>query len=121
MSTVRFEIPFRLPGLNEIICADRTHWAKGAKLKGKSQREVLLVLKGLKLQGVSKPVAVTYVWHDTSRRDPGNIAGGGDKIIMDALQDAGILPNDNKKWIKAISHLFMDDGPDRVVVTLREV
>ena len=40
------------------------------------------------------------------RRDPDNIAGGGQKMVLDALQKAGVLEGDGWEYVKFITHEF---------------
>jgi hypothetical protein len=41
------------------------------------------------------------------RPDPGNILAGADKIIPDALQEAGLLENDGWSQVASISAVFV--------------
>lgn len=95
-------IPMRLPSYNEFIDAYKTHygkWYKGNQLKQDFQQEVMLYLK--KLPKIEKPVRIKFIWVSTKddRRDPDNIDAGGRKIILDALQKAGKLKNDSRKYV----------------------
>ena len=47
-----------------------------------------------------------FVWTATDRRtDPDNRAAG-QKFVFDAFVSSGVLPNDNAKYVNAISHRF---------------
>lgn len=117
----RFEIPFRLPGLNEYIAAMNSNRHKGNELKRFTQDAILWAIKAQKVKPVNRPVSIVFEWREsTKRRDKDNVAGAK-KFILDALQEAKILPNDNNKWIVSFSDLFVYDKTDGVTVTLREV
>lgn len=118
---IRFEIPFRLPGLNEYIAAMNSNRHRGNAMKRQTQDAIVWAIKAQKVPPVEKPVTVIFEWHEaTKRRDKDNVAGAK-KFILDALQEAKILPNDNNKWIVSFSDLFVYDKTDGVTVTLREV
>ncbi len=40
--------------------------------------------------------------------------------MLDALQKSGVLPNDNRKWVKQIMHEVVDSDRDGVLVELIE-
>ncbi len=53
------------------------------------------------------------------RRDPDNIASGAFKLILDALQEIGILPNDNWAWVSGFSFTWEVSKTPGVIVTMR--
>ena len=106
-------IPGRLPGLNELEKA-RGIVFKGARgngynrLKQDSQRRIILLARS-QLTPVSR-AQFAYEFHEPDkRRDPSNIAGGGIKIIEDALQLAGIIHNDGWASIAGFTVSFSVD------------
>lgn len=104
-----FEIPGRLPGLNEII--DAAKQGKGkyqpyALMKEKYTEMIAWIAK--KLPSYEK-VALVITWYEpNSRRDPDNIMAG-QKFILDALVHAGVIPNDSQRYIQGILHRFRVD------------
>ena len=106
---MKFEIPGRLPGLNEII--DAAKQGKGnyqpyARMKEEYTTMVAWLAK--KLPAYEK-VALIITWHEPDRRrDPDNIMAG-QKFILDGLVQAGTIPNDSQKHIKGIVHRFRVD------------
>lgn len=108
-----FDIPFRLPGLNDYIAAMNANKYKGNKLKRETQDNILLCLAGLR--PVERyPVEIFFEWHEkTRRRDLDNIASAK-KFILDALQEKGILEGDGQKYVCNIADDFIipadDDG-----------
>ena len=115
----RFEIPFRLPGLNDYISAMNSNRHKGNKLKRQTQADISWFMKNLK--PVTGQVVFIFEWHEaTRRRDIDNVASAK-KFILDALQEVGVLPNDNSRYVVGFSDTFIYDKTDRVIVTIREV
>lgn len=95
------EIPWKLPGLNEIIAAN----ASALRMRGKRvsrytqlKRQWTNVLSQLILVQQIHEIRngfFRFSWHESNRkRDPDNIAAGGRKFILDALVATRRLPND---------------------------
>ncbi len=95
-----FEIPGKLPGLNDFIEANRKNPRAGARLKREYQESVMWAAKAARIKKFSAPVHVhiTYI-EPNMRRDKDNISSGGRKIVLDALVKLGIIENDNWRWI----------------------
>ncbi len=119
---MKFEIPGRLPGLNEMIEA-----AKGGK--GKYQPYALMkeectnmvVWLAKKLPKYEKVVLIITWYEPDRRRDPDNIMAG-QKFIIDGLVTAGIIPNDNQRHIQGILHKFaIDKENPRIVVEIVDI
>ena len=114
-----FTIPGRLPGLNEIIAANRSNRYLGAKQKRETQH--LVAAYAMSLRATSHPVTVAIEWYEpTRRRDTDNITAGA-KFILDALVEIGKLPNDSQAYVTGITHtVHVDKADPRIVVTLEE-
>jgi len=82
----------RLPSLNEIITM---HYQTYTKLKREAYR-VMVALARRYLRPVEFfPIQIHFHWYVANRKiDPDNISAAGRKLILDALQQAGIIPND---------------------------
>ena len=111
-----------LPQLNETIRATKSHWSRYAAEKRKHTEAVAWAALEAKLRPVTAPVEITFAWFSKNRRaDPDNIRYAA-KHILDGLQVAKILPNDNQQWIRGFCDTFdVDKNNPRVVVTLSEV
>ena len=117
MHNFGFEIPFRLPSLNEYIDKCRNNRYGGAKHKKDIEREILRVLP--KCQ-IDCPVKLKFVWHEqTRRRDPDNVCGGGRKYILDSMQKSGMIPNDNTRYILGFEDEFVYGQGDKVKVMVK--
>lgn len=114
-------IPGELPGLNQTVGSAKSHWALYYKQKREAEKLIAWSAKEQKIKPV-KRAAFSFDWYCKNfRRDPDNVAGGGTKIIMDALQVAGVIENDGHKQVSALSHRFFKDAENpRVEVTIQE-
>ncbi len=119
---MKFSIMGTLPGLNEIIGAARSHWAASSKQKRAATDLCRFWVNAARLTPVSRPVKIHFDWYEpTRRRDPDNLRAGS-KFLLDSLVEAGILPNDSRKWIVALSDTFheADKANPRIEVTIEE-
>lgn len=117
---IKFEIPFRLPSLNEYVNICRTNRYGAGKHKRDIENHILWYLKNVKKK-VDSPVFIKFVWYEKSRRrDKDNVAFAK-KYILDALQKSGILPNDNNKYITGFSDFFIYGKTDKVIVEIRPI
>ena len=119
VAPVTFILDGRLPGMNEVIAANRSHRQKGADLKRDTEDGVMWAMKAQRVKPVPSPVRVCIVWYEPSmRRDPDNIFSAV-KFILDAMVKGGILEGDSQRHIRAITHeCALDRKRPRVEVTL---
>lgn len=107
---VKLVIPFALPGLNELIAAERQHRQKAAKLKREHQRAVELCIRSQLRRPLREPVTMHYLWCEKDRRrDKDNISSFGRKIIQDALVSVHALQNDGWANIDGFTDSFSTD------------
>lgn len=117
-------VPFRLPGLNDIIGEMSGHLTmRGRRVyrytqtKKRMTHALVALIHAQGLQPVTGPVWVACEWTEAGkRRDPDNIAAGGMKLILDALKAAGIIANDGWRHITGFEHRF---GLGKPGVTVR--
>ena len=118
---MKLEIPGRLPGLNEIIAAAKSHYAKYSNEKKEYTEEVAWLAKHARLPKFEKAYLVITWFEPDRRRDPDNIMAG-QKFIMDGLVQAGVIPDDSQKYIAGIVHRFRVDRKNpRIEVEIRGV
>ena len=101
----------KLPGLNELIDAERRHRQAGAKLKRDAERIVRMYIRQ-QFRGYKPktPVTLYYYYYEANRRrDLDNIAGFAHKVIQDSLVKEGILANDGWEHIKGFFDSFSVD------------
>lgn len=117
MSTVyEVFIPGRLPGLNEVIDANRRNRYKGATLKKRATETVCVALRGNFVPLDDGPYDFVLTWVEPNRkRDPDNIASAV-KFVLDGMIMRGILTNDGWSQVRSITHRFNGGGERGVVV-----
>jgi len=133
--TYTFTIPTdrkKFPSLNEYIKAERVRLGgrdvkfltKGAVMKKEYQSYIsLFIRRDLKDLKIDKPVIVHYHYYEENRkRDLGNIHAPCQKFVEDALQDCGVLVNDNQKCVVGFTASFdVDKDKPRIEVQLETV
>lgn len=119
----KFTIRGTLPGLNELIEAERRNRFIGAKLKKQYEAVVMRAARSLGNVEFEEPVFMVYHWYEKDRRrDKDNICAFGRKVIQDALVKARFLRNDGWKNIAGFEDRFyVDKDKPRVVVEILEV
>lgn len=107
---IKLVIPFTLPGLNELIAAERQHRQKAAKLKRDHQRAVELCIRSQLRRPLREPVTMHYLWFEKDRRrDKDNVSSFGRKIIQDALVSVHAIKNDGWANIEGFTDSFTTD------------
>lgn len=120
-----FMITGRLPSLNDYTRANRAHWSKGAEYKRNVEADIIWQIRAARNKGTLRPVNKKIVlhiqWHESDqRRDVDNIVSAK-KFILDAMQKAGIIPNDSRKYVAGVYDEIIDDKSDFVHVKLQEI
>lgn len=120
-----FHVPVKLPSMNDYTLACRSHWAVGHKMKQNAQQAVgdaiIRALSRKTLRPIKAPCIVHFTWYEsTVRRDCDNIASAK-KFILDAMQECGIIVNDNQKYVKGFTDTFYHGEYDGVKVELEIV
>lgn len=117
-----FEIPGRLPALNEWTRACKSHYGKAGRMKREAQDMILWAMKAAKVKPVKGKVIVRFTWIEPNmRRDQDNIAFAK-KFIFDALQEGGVIQNDGWKHVDGFSDTFrLNKANPRIVVEIEEV
>lgn len=111
----------KFPSLNEYTGQNRGNKFVGASLKKKFTNLVAWECKAQSLRQFNKQVELNITWCEkTKRRDKDNIAFSI-KFILDGLVKAGVLKNDNWKWVKGFNHNFEVGNSYGVKVVIKEV
>ena len=117
-------IPGRLPSLNDIIAMSkqgRGRWQPYAMCKSIHENVIILECKRQKLKPIGKcNVIITYYCKD-KRRDKDGMSAGGNKVILDALQKAGIIKNDNWRYLGDITNKYELSAKEYIKVELEEI
>lgn len=67
----------------------------------------------IKKQMVNGPVEIRFYWDDGLDCDNHAVIG---KAVVDAMK-GWVLPDDNRRWVRKVSHEFWDGGAIRVEVS----
>lgn len=123
--TQRFTIQGRMAGANEINEANRRNRYIGAKLEQLEVLRARAAIRQAALTPMRRPVLIGIEFFEPNRRrDPGNVFWA-DKPILDALQEEGIIGNDNWSWLKGPEpirkRIYHDPKSPRIVVIIKEV
>jgi len=118
----KFEIYKRLMGLNEYTAYNRANKYKGAKSKKREQAYIIWCIREqLGNIKIEKPVIGHFTWiEENKRRDLDNICFAK-KFILDALVEAKILKDDNRKIVTNFTDEFGYDKESKVIVELEEI
>lgn len=118
---IKLVIKGRLPGLNDLINAERTNKYSAAKLKRDAEDLVLYSAKSSRLRKIQTPVVMHYTWIEPNRkRDKDNISSFGRKVIQDALVKGKYLSGDGWNYIEGFSDSF-EVGEPQIIVEFEEV
>lgn len=116
-------IPLPLASMNEYSNAQRAHKAKGARMKKTNTHFCkMYVLKAMR-EGfeLSTPCKLKFTWIvPNKRKDADNIASAK-KFILDGMQDAKLIENDNLNHITGFVDEFIVDKTALSVVEITEL
>lgn len=118
----KFEIDKRLMGLNEYTKLNRTNVHVGNNAKQKEQAYIIWCIREqLGNLKITKPVVGHFTWiEENKRRDLDNICFAK-KFILDALVQANVLADDNRKIITNFTDSFGYANKSKVIVELEEI
>lgn len=123
MSDKTLIIHGRLPGLNDLIDAERRHRQQGAKLKREAEKIVRAYIRQ-QLRGYHPKTPVTlyyYYYEPNKRRDKDNISAFAHKVIQDSLVKEGIIDNDGWDYVKDFfDRFYVDKTFPRIEVEIVE-
>ena len=113
-------IPGSLPGFNQLT---EGHWSKQRKKKAEAVALVNWLVLAQKIKPVAGKALVRIICYEPDkRRDPSNVRAGTEKVILDALQNAGIIRNDNWKWLSDTpAEVLLDRKNPRIEVTIQNI
>lgn len=122
MSKYKFEIDKRLMGLNEYTKYNRTNKYAGAGAKKKEQQYIIWCIKEqLGSLKIERPVIGNFTWvEENKRRDLDNICFAK-KFILDALVEAEVLKDDNRRIVTNFRDNFEYAKESKVIVELEEL
>lgn len=117
---MKYEIPFKLPSLNDYIKVCRANKYQAAKYKRDIEANIGVFLT--RMPKWTNPIRIHFHWIEgTKKRDLDNVAFSK-KFILDALVKYGKLQNDNRNYVYAFTDTFgySKDGKSKVILTIEE-
>lgn len=109
----------RFPTLNEYIDCERGSTIAAAAMKKKCTEQVKEQCLLQQIQPVNGKIDLLFEWHSSTRHDPDNVAFAK-KFILDGLQLAGVLENDNRKFIGTMADEIIQDDEDYVILHITQ-
>lgn len=127
-------VPGEIPGLNEILNAAGViskvagrggkRWNAYSDMKRSWGHKIALQARAQGFEPIIGGATFHFSFYESDRRrDPPNFIGGGLKLIPDALQESGLLPNDGWKDFLGCSFewfVLADRGPGVLLRVERE-
>lgn len=115
-----------MPSLNDYLDAVSAH--EDGNFKKKYTKPMLAAIKRC-LRGWKcnhPPVILHYKYYEMKkghRRDIGNIHGFFQKLFEDALQEAGMIEDDNPDWVSGFTaeFIWLSSGEPYIEVEIEEV
>lgn len=121
MAKQELKIQVRMPNLNDYTAAIAYSRYKGGDMKDEWDEVVQDYAVAQKLGRFTEPVFIEFHWYEpNTKRDQDNVAFAK-KFILDGLQKAGVLKNDNYKWVKGFSDHFHYEQGAGVHVIMTEI
>lgn len=115
----RYEIPLKLPSLNDYTRVCRGNKYAGARMKARLEQEIGLYL--IKMPKHEKPIKINFTWiESTKKRDLDNVCFAK-KFILDAMVKYGKLKDDNRKYVTGFTDTFVYGKANKVVLEIEEI
>jgi Holliday junction resolvase RusA-like endonuclease len=115
---MKYEIPFKLPSLNDYIRVCRSNKYQGAKYKAHIEEMIGKCLTDMPKW--TKPIKIHFHWVEgNKRRDLDNVAFSK-KFILDAMVKFEKLNDDNRKYVYAFTDTFEYGDKTKVILEVEE-
>lgn len=117
----KFEINKRLLGYNEYNNLNRKNRYAGNTAKKQEEEYIYYCIKQqLKDVEIKNPIFIKFTWvEENGKRDLDNICFAK-KFILDAMQKANLIENDNHAHVKGFIDCFEYAEKSKVIIELEE-
>ena len=110
MTTWTLQLPFMKP----LSLNDRQHHMVKAKAVREWRESTALLIRTAKIPACTRVRAtLLYVPNANRRRDPDNLVAGF-KPAVDALVDAGVVPDDTQEYVERVWPVILDAVPKHI-------
>ena len=115
-----------LPSLNDWTAQIGRNPKAGGRFKADYTKPCIAAIRkclgGWKV--TNPPIDIEYTFVELDKgiaRDHGNILAFADKVFEDALQETGVIENDNPKWVDGIiPHFKYTNGEPYIEIEIKE-
>ena len=109
-------------GLNDWRDAIQRSPHAGNDMARAAKKRVAALAREQRVPRFERPVVVIFDWYEPNkRRDLDNVAGTGQKWVLDGLVAADVLPDDNADHVVGIQHwLHFDALEPGAIVTITD-
>ena len=112
-----------IPTLNEYIKVERQHRLRAARLKRKTQANLIPQFMERKIHPFNC-VRLGYNWIRPHRREDKDNIAFGQKFVQDAMVSSGVISNDGWNKVVGFTHNFSVnkelDAPELILVIMSE-
>lgn len=111
----------KLATLNDHDKANRGNKFAGAKLKKDMTELVMWQVKNK--PAIISPCTLTFHWYFSGKHDFDNICFAK-KYLLDGLVKAGVLPDDNQKWVRGFGGDYftkVEPGKEMVSIEINSI
>lgn len=113
------------PGLNEYIA----ELGRNPRAGGRIKKEYMMIAcnairRDLGRFCTDRPVILHYTFYEPKKgvkRDVMNVFSFADKVIEDALVKCKVLPDDNPKYVRNTTHIFLYSDSPGIEVGIEEI
>ena len=111
-----------MKGLNDWRDAIQRSPHAGNDMARAAKKRVAALAREQRVPRFERPVVVIFDWYEPNkRRDLDNVAGTGQKWVLDGLVAADVLPDDNADHVVGIQHwLHFDTLEPGAIVTITD-
>ena len=115
-------LPWGFPTLNDLLRLTAQHWTKRNKEKKKWETVIALHVRAAKTRPTTGAVHISFRYVPPNRRrDPDNTSAVVRKYALDALQQLGIIEQDNWGGIIGLHDEYAapDKSDPHIIMTIR--
>ena len=116
------KLPWGFPGLNDLLRLTASHWNRRAHDKRKWENVIITYVRAAKTKPTTGPVHLSFKYVPPNRRrDPDNTSAVVRKYALDALQQIGIIEQDNWAGIIGLHDEYAapDKSDPHIMMTIR--